>query len=114
VLAWLGHAWVAGSGPHHPKTFRHRLRAEEVDRLFGAIRQTLDHAIAEIASRNQPIEVKVWDFLAVRGRAQKPCPACGTAIRTVRVGKADACFCPSCQPTDRKLFVDFRKLSRNE
>jgi hypothetical protein len=31
-------------------------------------------------------------------------------MRKVRVGAADACFCPTCQPTDRKLFVDFRKL----
>ncbi len=113
ALASIGNAYadeILFAARLHPKTFCHRLRAEEVDRLFGAIRQTLDHAIAEIASRDQPIGVKVRDFLAVRGRAQKPCPVCGTLIRKVRVGKADACFCPTCQPTDRKLFVDFRNL----
>jgi hypothetical protein len=31
-------------------------------------------------------------------------------IRRVRVGRDDACFCPACQPTQRKLFVDFSKL----
>jgi hypothetical protein len=33
-------------------------------------------------------------------------------IRRVRVGRDDACFCPTCQPTERKLFVDFRKVPR--
>jgi formamidopyrimidine-DNA glycosylase len=113
ALASIGNAYadeILFVARLHPKTFCHRLCAEEVDRLFDATRRTLDRAIAEIASRDQPIEVKVRDFLAVRGKAKKPCPMCGTLIRTVRVGKADACFCPSCQPTDRKLFVDFRNL----
>jgi formamidopyrimidine-DNA glycosylase len=52
----------------------------------------------------------VRDFLKVRGRAGQPCPACGTVIRCVRVGRDDACFCPQCQPATRKLFVDFSKL----
>jgi formamidopyrimidine-DNA glycosylase len=113
ALASIGNAYadeILFAARLHPKTFCHRLGAEEVDRLFGAIRQTLDHAIAQIALRDQPIDKKVRDFLAVRGKAKKPCPVCGTLIRTVRVGKADACFCPTCQPTDRKLFVDFRNL----
>jgi formamidopyrimidine-DNA glycosylase len=54
--------------------------------------------------------VKVRDFLKVRGRAGAPCPVCATTIRRVRVGRDDACFCPTCQPTERKLFVDFRKV----
>jgi formamidopyrimidine-DNA glycosylase len=86
------------------------LRPEEVDRLYAAICETLYAAIREIQTRNQPIEVKVRDFLKVRGRAGEPCPMCGTTIRRVRVGRDDACFCPACQPTERKLFVDFRKL----
>jgi formamidopyrimidine-DNA glycosylase len=81
-----------------------------VDRLFAAIRDTLNAAIREIQARNQPIEVKVRDFLKVRGRAGAPCLVCATTIRRVRVGRDDACFCPICQPTARTLFVDFRKV----
>jgi formamidopyrimidine-DNA glycosylase len=97
----------------HPKTFCHRLGSDAVEALHGAVRKVMGDAIAEITSRGEPIDVKVRDFLSVRGRARKPCKACGTLLRTVRVGAADSCFCPSCQPTDRKLFVDFRKLAED-
>ena len=43
----------------------------------------------------------------VRGRDGKPCPVCGTTIRAVRVGDGDACFCPTCQPETRKLFINW-------
>ena len=82
-----------------------------MDRLFAAIRDTLAWAIGEIETRDEPIEIKLRDFLRVRGRAGQPCVVCGTVIRRVRVGRDDACFCPTCQPTTRKLFVDFSKLS---
>jgi formamidopyrimidine-DNA glycosylase len=115
ALASIGNAYadeILFAARIHPKTFCHRLRPEEVDGLFAAMRATLDHAIAEIAARGQPIEIEVRDFLAVRGRARQPCRVCGAVIRAIRVGAADACFCPTCQPTERKLFVDFRKLPR--
>ncbi len=71
------------------------------------------NAIEEIRRRDEPVEVKVRDFLAVRGRDGKPCPVCGTTIRAVRVGDGDACFCPKCQPATRALFVDWSKLPRD-
>lgn len=113
ALASIGNAYadeILFAARIHPKTFCHRLPPAAVDELFGAIRRTLAHAIAEIAARGAPIEVEARDFLAVRGRARQPCRVCGTLLRAVRVGAGDACFCPSCQPTDRKLFVDFRRL----
>jgi formamidopyrimidine-DNA glycosylase len=112
-LASIGNAYadeILFAAHIHPKTFCNRLGPESIDVLFRAIRQTLDHAIAQIRQRGEPIETKVRDFLSVRGKARQPCPACGTSIRRVRVGRADAYFCPTCQPTDRKLFVDFRRL----
>jgi formamidopyrimidine-DNA glycosylase len=113
-LASIGNAYadeILFAAHIHPKTFCNRLGAESVESLFRAIRQTLEQAIAEIRQRGEPIETKVRDFLSVRGKDRRPCPACGTTIRSVRVGRADACFCPTCQPTERKLFVDFRKLA---
>jgi formamidopyrimidine-DNA glycosylase len=94
----------------HPKTFVRQLSADDLDRLYAAIGQVLRHAIDEIERRDQPIDVKVRDFLAVRGRDGQQCRNCGTKIRSVRVGDGDACFCPTCQPTTRRLFVDWGRL----
>jgi formamidopyrimidine-DNA glycosylase len=112
-LASIGNAYadeILFAAGIHPKTFMRQLTPDDLARLFDAINQVLANAIAEIERRNEPIEIKVRDFLSVRGRDGKPCPKCGTTIRAVRVGDGDSCFCPSCQPTTRKLFVDFSRL----
>jgi formamidopyrimidine-DNA glycosylase len=113
AIASIGNAYadeILFAARLHPKTFCHKLAPAEIDALHAAIPRILAAAIAEIRRRDAPIELKVRDFLSVRGRDGKACPACGTTIRAVRVGDGDACFCPSCQPTGRKLFVDFSRL----
>jgi formamidopyrimidine-DNA glycosylase len=113
ALASIGNAYadeILFAARLHPKTFCNKLAPAEIEALFAAIPRVLGDAIAEIRRRDEPIEIKVRDFLAVRGRDGQPCRACGTKIRAVRVGDGDACFCPRCQPTGRKLFVDFSKL----
>ena len=117
ALASIGNAYadeILFAARIHPKTFCSKLSPGEVDALYSAIPSVLRQAIDEIARRQQPVEVKVRDFLKVRGRDGKPCPSCGTTLRAVRVGDGDACFCPTCQPTGRKLFVDFRGLARSQ
>jgi formamidopyrimidine-DNA glycosylase len=114
-LASIGNAYadeILFAAKLHPKTFCNKLAPDEVARLHEAVRSVLRHAVDEIARRDPPIETKLRDFLSVRGRDGKPCPACGTTIRAVRVGDGDACFCPKCQPSGRKLFVDWGKLPR--
>jgi len=114
ALASIGNAYadeILFEAKLHPKTFVRTLSADDRERLFVAIGTVLRTAIDEIARRNEPPEVKVRDFLAVRGRAGKPCPRCGTTIREVRVGDGDACFCPTCQPPTRSLFVDWSRVS---
>jgi formamidopyrimidine-DNA glycosylase len=113
AIASIGNAYadeILFAARLHPKTFCNKLAPAELDALFEAIPRVLRSAIAEIRRRDEPIDVKVRDFLSVRGRDGKPCPACGTTIRAVRVGEGDACFCPSCQPAARKLFVDWSKV----
>lgn len=115
ALASIGNAYADEILFHarvHPKTFCNKLTLAEIDALYAAINDVLRHAIDEIARRGEPIEVKVRDFLSVRGRDGKPCPRCGTTIRALRVGDGDACFCPNCQPTGRKLFIDFGALPK--
>jgi formamidopyrimidine-DNA glycosylase len=113
ALASIGNAYadeILFAARIHPKTFVRKLSADDIDRLYDKIGEVTRAAIAEVSGRDEPIEVKVRDFLAVRGRAGKPCPACGTTLRSVRVGDGDAVFCPKCQPATRALFVDWSKL----
>jgi len=115
TIASVGNAYadeILFAARLHPKTFCSKLTAEEIDRLYQATGQVMRDAAAEITRRDPPIDTKLRDFLAVRGRDGKPCKVCGTTIRAVRVGDGDACFCPQCQPTGRKLFVDFSKLPK--
>jgi len=115
ALASIGNAYadeILFAAGIHPKTFCNKLSPAEADALYAAIPSVLRHAIDEIARRDPPIDEKLRDFLSVRGRDGKPCPKCGTKIRAVRVGDGDACFCPKCQPTERKLFVDWSNLPR--
>lgn len=113
ALASIGNAYadeILFAARLHPKTFVNKLSPEEIDRLYGAMRDVLTRAVDEIARRDPDIDDKIRDFLSVRGRDGKPCPTCGTTIRSVRVGDGDACFCPQCQPATRALFVDWGKL----
>jgi formamidopyrimidine-DNA glycosylase len=113
ALASIGNAYadeILFAAGIHPKTFCNKLSPAEADALYAAIPSVLRHAVDEIARRDPPIDEKLRDFLSVRGRDGKPCPKCGTKIRAVRVGDGDACFCPKCQPTERKLFVDWSNL----
>jgi formamidopyrimidine-DNA glycosylase len=113
ALASIGNAYadeILFASRIHPKTFVRKLTPAEIDRLFEQINLVTKRAIDEIATRDEDIDVKVRDFLAVRGRAGKPCPVCGTTLREVRVGDGDAVFCPKCQPATRALFVDWSKL----
>jgi formamidopyrimidine-DNA glycosylase len=116
ALASIGNAYadeILFAAKLHPKTFCNKLDPAARDALFEAIPRVLRDAIDEIRRRDEPIDVKVRDFLKVRGRDGKPCPGCGTTIRAVRVGDGDACFCPSCQPETRKLFVNWSQLNRS-
>ena len=107
ALASIGNAYadeILFAAHLHPKTFCRKIDPAGVDALYQAIGRVLSEAIAEIRARDQPIEIKV------RGRDGKPCLVCGTTIRAVRVGAGDACFCPTCQPETRKLFVNWSQL----
>jgi formamidopyrimidine-DNA glycosylase len=114
ALASIGNAYadeILFAAGLHPKTFCNKLAPAQIDALHAAIGRVLTEAIAEIRKRDEPIEVKVRDFLKVRGRDGKPCVVCGTTIRAVRVGDGDACFCPHCQRETRKLFVNWTRLN---
>ena len=117
ALASIGNAYadeILFAARIHPKTFVRSLTPEDLERLFDAVNSVLRAAIDEIERRAEPPDVKIRDFLAVRGRVGQPCPRCGTKIRDVRVGDGDACFCPTCQPATRSLFVDWSRIPAPE
>ncbi len=56
----------------HPKTFCRSLTHDDGVRLHDAIVKVMREAVAEVASRAEPIDVKVRDFLKVRRKDELP------------------------------------------
>jgi formamidopyrimidine-DNA glycosylase len=73
------------------------------DRLAASIRATLERALAAGGTtlrdfRNGHGEPGYFQLaLHVYGRAGQPCRACGTPVRTRRLGQRTAFYCPRCQ-----------------
>jgi formamidopyrimidine-DNA glycosylase len=94
----------------HPKTWCRSLGHDQAVRLHDAIVSVMNAAVAEVAGRDEPIQVKVRDFLKVR--LKEICPRCGTKIRTAGVKGMDAYFCPKCQPATREGLVDWNRTGK--
>ncbi len=94
----------------HPKTFCRALSHDDGVRLHDAIVKVMTEAVSEVARREEPIDVKVRDFLKVR--LKDVCPRCGTKIRTAGVRGMDAYFCPRCQPATRAGLVDWTRTGK--
>ena len=94
----------------HPKTFCRSLSHQDGLRLHDAIVSVMREAVAEVARRGEPIEVKVRDFLKVRRK--EICPRCGSKLRTAGVRGMDSWFCPRCQPATRPGLVDWTRTGR--
>ncbi|HKZ32793.1 MAG TPA: zinc finger domain-containing protein, partial [Vicinamibacteria bacterium] len=94
----------------HPKTFCRSLTHDDGVRLHDAIVKVVREAVAEVAGRGEPIDVKVRDFLKVRRK--EICPRCGAKLRTAGVKGMDSWFCPRCQPARRPGFVDWTRTEK--
>jgi formamidopyrimidine-DNA glycosylase len=86
-----------------PRRPGNSLRPAEAERLLLAVREVLTRAIE---SRGSSIRDYVGgsgqsggyqDRFLVYGRAGEPCPACGRAIRRVRIAGRSTHYCPKCQ-----------------
>jgi formamidopyrimidine-DNA glycosylase len=90
------------------------LTAEEVQRLYDAMRQTLALWIARLqeeAGDRFPENVTAFrEGMAAHGRYGKPCPACGAPIQRIVYAENESNYCPQCQ-TEGRLLAD-RSLSR--
>jgi len=96
----------------HPKVRIRELSPPQRLRLFEAIPTVLRNAIDEIARRKPPLDEKLRDFLAVRGKKGECCRRCNTPIRTCGVNGYDAFFCPHCQPDEKgRTLVDWHRTN---
>ncbi|HEX2122745.1 MAG TPA: DNA-formamidopyrimidine glycosylase family protein [Thermoanaerobaculia bacterium] len=90
------------------------LSEEEIERLHGAIRETLLLWVGRLrAETGAGFPEKVTAFrpeMAVHGRYGQPCPDCGTPVQRIVYADNETNYCARCQ-TGGKLLAD-RALSR--
>ena len=85
------------------------LRVTEIGRLLQAVRAVLVEALAQGGTSFDTLYVNVngesgyFDrSLAVYGRAGRPCPRCGAAVRRESFMNRSSYSCPRCQPRPRR------------
>ncbi|MCX7750412.1 MAG: Fpg/Nei family DNA glycosylase [Candidatus Bipolaricaulota bacterium] len=102
LLAGIGNAYadeILFQAKLSPFRYAHTLTPDEVDRLWGAIGDTLRWAIGEIRAQagGKLMDREIRDFLRVHGKRGSPCPSCGTAIAEVLYDEVRTNYCPACQ-----------------
>ncbi len=97
-----------------PIALTQKLDEPSVRRLYDAIRVVLPEWIERLrtaAGSDFPEEVTAFHpQMAVHGRFNKPCPACGAPVQRIRYAENETNYCPGCQ-TGGRILAD-RSLSR--
>jgi formamidopyrimidine-DNA glycosylase len=87
--------WEAKLAPFRKRS---TLRAEDIDRLYEAMRSVLGDAKRRLRELVPPnIETQHREFLRVHLRGGQPCPRCGRELRQIG-GEEATTFCRTCQP----------------
>ena len=87
------------------------LDAGEVSTLHAAVREVLEHALAEArAASPETLKSAKKMRLRVHGRTGEACPVCGETVREVSFATRSFQYCPRCQ-TGGRVYAD-RRLSR--
>ncbi|MEW6425425.1 MAG: bifunctional DNA-formamidopyrimidine glycosylase/DNA-(apurinic or apyrimidinic site) lyase [Bacillota bacterium] len=87
----------------HPRRQSHTLTPREASRLFYAVREVLQEAIANRGTSIRDYvdgdgrEGNYQNLLRVHHREGEPCLKCGKPIIRVRLGGRSTYFCPHCQ-----------------
>jgi formamidopyrimidine-DNA glycosylase len=107
TIAGIGNAYsdeilhAARMSPFKPAN---SLTADELDRLFAAIKDELGAAVVRsrgLAASELKGEKKT--NLAVHGRAGEKCPVCGDVVREVSFADSSLQYCPTCQTGGKPL-----------
>ncbi|MET1043909.1 MAG: DNA-formamidopyrimidine glycosylase family protein [Microbacteriaceae bacterium] len=114
VFAGVGNAYsdeILHTARMSPYAIAAKLKPDEVERLYLALRGTLAEAIANAAG-HRPDELKdsKRTRMQVHGRTGEACPVCGDTVREVIFATSTFQYCPTCQ-TGGRLLAD-RVLSR--
>jgi len=101
-VAGIGNAYadeILWEARLHPKRRVATLDNGEMDRLYGALRETLARA-AQIVENELPAELgtKIRAHMKIRGKVGDPCARCGRKIARTRHGLDEMFVCPRCQP----------------
>lgn len=114
VLAGVGNAYsdevlhLARLSPFKPAS---KLSDDELQRLCAALREVLDDALQRsLGLPAAGLKAEKKDGLRVHTRAGRPCPVCGSLVRSVNYATKNFQYCPTCQ-TGGKVLAD-RRLSR--
>lgn len=101
-VAGIGNAYadeILWAARLHPYRKRTHLTNEEVERLYDAMRDTLQASIEKVrAEMGEAIDLEPREFFAVHMKTGKPCPRCGTPISLVGANQRITNFCRTCQP----------------
>ncbi|GAA1919230.1 Fpg/Nei family DNA glycosylase [Arthrobacter gandavensis] len=114
VIAGIGNAYsdeILHAAHLSPFANASKLKPEEVQRLYEAMRAVLESAI-DNASGRPAAELKDSKRRALRvhARTGELCPVCGDTVREVSFADSSLQYCPTCQ-TGGKLLAD-RRMSR--
>ena len=117
ILSGIGNAYsdeILFAAQLSPFTLTQKLTAEEISRLFQAVKFTLTDWVERLrADYREKFPEKVTAFrpdMATHGRYKQPCRRCGNKIQRIRYGSNETNYCPTCQ-TGGRLLAD-RALSR--
>ncbi|MER2136145.1 MAG: DNA-formamidopyrimidine glycosylase family protein [Arthrobacter sp.] len=114
VIAGIGNAYsdeILHAAHLSPFANAAKLKPEETERLYEAMRAVLESAIDNAAGRPAAeLKDSKRRALRVHARAGEPCPVCGDTVREVSFADSSLQYCPTCQ-TGGKLLAD-RRMSR--
>lgn len=107
AIAGLGNIYTDEALYHarlHPLCDAASLNRQQIAKLHKAIRRVLKEGIARNGTSIDWVypEGKMQDYLAVYGRAGKPCKNCGETVIALRVAQRGTHLCPQCQPAGMK------------
>ncbi|MFC9996149.1 Fpg/Nei family DNA glycosylase [Nocardia sp. NPDC127526] len=114
VLAGIGNAYsdeILHTARLSPFATASGLDAEQLARLFSALRATLSDAIERSVGEDAArLKAEKRSGMQVHGRTGEPCPICGDTVREVAYADKSFQYCPTCQ-TGGKILAD-RRMSR--
>ncbi len=102
-----------------PLVLTQKLKEEEIERLFKAVRESLTQWIELLRKETgEKFPEGVTAFrpeMAVHGKYKQPCPRCGGKVQRIKYASNETNYCPTCQ-TGGKLLADraFSRLLRED